>query len=355
MKQRTSLLGLLMLVVLSVNAQDSSSFHWSGYADVYYNYDFNKPVNHTRPGFVYSQNRTQEFALNLAAIKLNYAQEGIRANLALGTGTYMNANYAAEPGLLKQVLEANIGFALDRKKQWWLDAGILPSHIGFESAYSKDCPTYTRSVQADNSPYFETGARLSYSSVDGKWYAALLAVNGWQRIVQVDGNNGVSFGHQLTYKPNSKWTINSSSFVGNDKPQQTRKTRIFHDLYASYTANQYWTFYGGFDIGWEQKQKGSSAYNRWSNGVFIAKYQIDSQNAIAGRLEYFTDKNRILSSEAAPVELWGWSVNYDRTIWKRLLWRTEIRNLTNKEALFVNDNQLVKNSLQLISGMSINF
>ena len=30
---------------------------------------------------------------------------------------------------------------LAKKKNLWIDAGILPSHIGFESAVSKDCWT----------------------------------------------------------------------------------------------------------------------------------------------------------------------------------------------------------------------
>lgn len=31
-------------------------------------------------------------------------QTGLRANLAIGAGTYMNANYAAEPGTLKNII-----------------------------------------------------------------------------------------------------------------------------------------------------------------------------------------------------------------------------------------------------------
>ena len=34
----------------------------------------------------------------------------------------------------------------------WLDAGIFVSHIGLESANSRDNLTLTRSIMADNSP-----------------------------------------------------------------------------------------------------------------------------------------------------------------------------------------------------------
>jgi len=32
----------------------------------------------------------------------------MRANFALGAGTYINASYAAEPGVLKNVYEADV-------------------------------------------------------------------------------------------------------------------------------------------------------------------------------------------------------------------------------------------------------
>lgn len=85
----------------------------------------------------------------------------------------MNANYVAEPGILKNIYEANIGVKLSRKYDLWLDVGIIPSHIGSESAVSKDCYTLTRSIAAENSPYFETRAKLTYITQSRKWLASV--------------------------------------------------------------------------------------------------------------------------------------------------------------------------------------
>ena len=109
----------------------------SGYVEGYYSYDFNRPENNTRPGFLYSHNKHNEFSVNLAFVKGSYSAERIRANLAIGAGTYMNANYSAEPGVLKNIYEGNVGYKLSAKHNLWLDIGVLPSHIGFESAISK--------------------------------------------------------------------------------------------------------------------------------------------------------------------------------------------------------------------------
>jgi hypothetical protein len=40
----------------------------------------------------------------------------------------------------------------------------MPSHIGFESAIGKDCATLTRSILADNSPYYEAGVKIDITS-----------------------------------------------------------------------------------------------------------------------------------------------------------------------------------------------
>jgi hypothetical protein len=61
----------------------------------------------------------------------------MRANLALMAGTYAQDNLAAEQDALKYVNEANIGIKISKTKNLWIDAGIMPSHIGWESAIGK--------------------------------------------------------------------------------------------------------------------------------------------------------------------------------------------------------------------------
>nr|WP_290930803.1 outer membrane beta-barrel protein [Haliscomenobacter sp.] len=70
----------------------------------------------------------------------------------------------------------------------------MPSHIGFESAIGKDCWNLSRSILAENSPYYETGVRLSLNSANGKWYAAAMLLNGWQRMARATGIQSAHFG-----------------------------------------------------------------------------------------------------------------------------------------------------------------
>ncbi len=354
------LLTILMTACPLVMAQENleKPLKISGFAEVYYQYDSNNPENNSRPNFIYSHHRNNEVNINLAFIKANYETENLRAYLALATGTYMNANYSEEEGVLKNIYEASIGFKISKNKNLWIDAGVFPSHIGFESAVVKDNWTLTRSIAAENSPYFETGAKISYTSDNRKWLMSGLVLNGWQRIQQVDGNSTPSFGHQLTYIPNEKLTINSSSFIGNDKPDSIRQMRYFHNLYGIYKINKQWAVRAGFDIGAEQKSKGSEAYNLWYAPVLIAQFSPTEKFRIGMRGEYYHDKYgaKIATGTENGFQTFGYSLNADYQILPNLLWRTELRNLHSRDAIFPKrDVENVKNSATVATSLSVYF
>jgi len=333
--------------------EDTGKLSISLYADIYYQYDANHTTGNSRPPFIYSYNRNNEVSLNLGYIKAAWATGKTRANLALAAGTYMNANYAAENGVMKNVLEANAGVKLSRNADLWLDAGILPSHIGFESAVSKDCRTFTRSLPADNSPYYETGVRVGYTSANEKWYLAAFVLNGWQRIQRVPGNTTPAFGTQVTYKPSSSVIFNSSSFAGNDQPDSTRRMRWFHNLYGIFRLSNQWEATLGFDIGVEQKAKHTSSLNTWYSPVMILRCQAGSRTAVTGRAEYYRDRQGVIIAQGARI--WGFSLNVDYAITQNMLWRTECKQYASADAIFEQDNRYVSNAFSFITGLAVGF
>ncbi|KQS30869.1 porin [Dyadobacter sp. Leaf189] len=346
---------MMLALFQNTNAQDSTEtapvFTVSGYLEAYYNCDFNRPVNNTTPSFLYNFNRAGEVNINLGFIKGSYNSDRVRANLALGVGTYMNANYAAEPGVLKNIYEANAGVKLAKNANLWLDAGIMSSHIGFESAIGKDNWALTRSLVAENSPYFESGAKLNFTTNNGKLYLAAMYLNGWQRIQRVDGNTTPAFGTQVTYKPSSAVTLNYSTFIGNDKPDSARLMRYYHNVYGIFQLSPQWGITAGFDYGTEQKEKGSSKYNRWLVPVMIVRYSPTSKVNVAVRGEYFEDKNGVIiaTGTESGFRTWGFSVNADYLILPNLVWRIEARTLSSKDAIFVERNEGVKRSNSFVT------
>ncbi len=329
----------------------------SGYAEAYYSYDFNKPGNNTRPGFIYNYNRHNEFNLNLGFVKAAYSTERVRANLAVAVGTYMNANYAAEPGTLKNIYEANAGYKLSAKKNLWFDIGIMPSHIGFESAIGKDNWTLTRSLVAENSPYFESGAKLTYGSDNGKLTLSALALNGWQRITRVEGASLMSFGTQIFYKPNDKITLNYSTFLGTDKPDDARLFRTYHNLYGIFQLTPVVGFTAGFDIGTEEKTPDGNEKNTWYTPVGILRFTPSQKWAVALRGEYFSDENGVIISTgtANGFKTIGGSLNIDYLPMKNVALRLEGRYLNSKDAIFNKDNILKDNNSAVTFSTAIGF
>lgn len=348
--------GATVILTLAGAAQDTivnkpiPSLTISGYAEAYYSYDFNKPTDNNRPGFLYSHNLHNEFNANLAFVKASYNTDKMRANLAIAAGTYMNANYATESGGLKNIYEANAGYKLSRTKNLWLDIGIMPSHIGFESAISKDCWTLTRSLVAENSPYYESGAKLSYATNNGKLAVSVLALNGWQRITRVNANSLMSWGTQIVVKPTDKITLNYSTFLGTDKPDSTRLWRIYHNVYGIFQFSDKLGLTAGFDIGTEQAVKGSVDRNTWYSPVAILRFIPVSQWAFALRGEYFNDEDEVIvaTGTANGFKTSGVSLNVDYLPMSNMALRLEGRMLSSKDDIFIK-NGVPKSNVTVVT------
>jgi len=329
----------------------------SAYADIYYGYDLGKPANHERPFFLYNHTRSNEVNLNLGFIKASFVSARARANLALMAGTYAQYNLASEPGLLKNIYQANAGFKLSAKRSLWLDAGVLVSHIGFESAVSKDCWTLTRSLMAENTPYYESGARLTYISNNGKWTFAGFYLNGWQRIQRENGNNSPDFGTQVVFQPNSKITLNSSSFIGNTKPDSAKQMRYFHNLYGIFQLTNKLGIIADFDIGAEQKTKGSDLYNFWYSPNLILRYKFTEKIAAAARAEYYQDKSGVIIPTATlhGFQTFGSSLNLDYAPVSNMLVRLEGKMYNSEDKIFLLNDRPSNYNYFIVSSFAVSF
>lgn len=350
-------LSLITLVSFSQADSIKSSLAFSGYAEVYYSYDFGNPGNHERPSFFYNFNRHNEANLNLGFINANYTAKNVRANLGLMAGTYAQYSLSAEQPLLRNLWQANIGVKLSGKKNLWLDAGVFPSHIGFESPVGKTCDALTRCFIGDNTPAYESGIKIGYTSDNGKWFLSGMVINGWQRIARVDGNNTPAFGTQITFTPNGKITINYSTFIGNDKPDSVSKMRYYHNFYAILNATDKFRITLGFDYGMEQKNKGSNTYNTLYSPIVIFHYQCCNKLAVAVRGEYYNDKNGIIIATGTPngFQTYGYSLNLDYKISDNAMWRIEGRGLGSKDRIFTLDNKSSNQNYFLTSSFAIAF
>ncbi len=302
------------------------------------------------PDYIYSYQQTSQANINLALIQSKYASEHLRANLGLASGTFMRANYAKEAGVLNNLYQANIGVRLSDHQQWWLDVGVLPSHIGLETAKGNENWTLTRSMMADNSPYFETGAKLSFSSQDQRWTVAGLVLNGWQRIRRQADNSTPAIGHLISYQAPSGMVINSSSFIGSDTPDNMRKMRYFHHLDMQFALSDHWQVQAAWDIGAEQAEKSSSRYYVWHAPLIQTRYQWDAQWALSARWEGYHDPHQVIVRlpETRSFSSQAVSLNLDYRIAQQALYRIELKRLQSAQAIY-GDTESAQHSNYLLS------
>ena len=329
-RKKPNLLKIILLIVFILPsaitfAQNDSlkNLTFNAYAELYYSYDFAKPANSEKPDFIYNHKRHNEINANLIILNTKYSATNIRANLGLMAGNYSRYNLSAEPRWARHLYEANIGVKLSKEINLWLDAGVLPSHIGFESAISANCWTLTRSILAENSPYYETGIRFGYSTKKGNLNLAFLVLNGWQRIKRLNLIQKPSFGIQVNYKPSEKLLLNYSNFTGTDVQNNFNALRTFHNLYMQYDMSKKLGMIAGFDIGTDKYN--TTDYGIWYSPVLIMRYSASEQIKLALRGEYYNDKNRIIipTNNLNGFRASGISGNFDYQIGKKLQFRIE--------------------------------
>lgn len=330
------LLAMLPCLAIGQTPDTSGRLRISGYLEAYLAWDLGQDADNERPDFIYSYDRTREVTINLGMLKASYGTTKVRANLAFMAGTYTNANLAAEPGVLKHLFEGNAGVRLSNTHDLWLDAGVFPSHIGAESAIGMDCWTVSRSLQADNSPYYESGLRISYTTDDGRWYLSGLVLNGWQRIQRPAGNTSPAFGHQLTFRPRAGIILNSSSFIGSDTPDHDRRIRVFHNLYGTFRLHDRLDILLGLDLGAQQREPHTQSMDLWHSPIAILRWTPSETVRIAARAERYMDDRGII---IPPVGQHGFralnlSANLDFRINDQALWRFEFRTLQSPNPIF---------------------
>ena len=180
-------------------------------------------------------------------------------------------------------------------------------------------------------------------------------LNGWQRIKRLDGNSTPAFGHQITYTPNEKFSINSSSFIGSDTPDSLRQMRYFHHLYAVFKPIKKLSITAGFDIGAQQKSKGSDSYYIWYSPILVGQYTFNEKWSATARAEYYADEKGVIISTDSQngFKTVGFSLNLDHYFTNNLMWRTEIRNFSSKDDIYFRNDKNVSNETFFTTSLAL--
>lgn len=311
---------------------DGASIAFSGNMEAFFSFDFNSTTAPGKAPMLVNYKNNREVNVNFGMVKVNYTAANARANFGMMAGTYVQNNLATESEFVRNIYEANAGFKLSQKNNIWFDAGIMPSHIGYEGMLSQENLTLTRSMAGDNSPYYETGMRLSYTSNNDKWYLAGMLLNGWQRIGR---NSPLAFGFQLRYKHGDRFTINYSNFLGK---MNLTEFRHFHNIYATIQVAQKWNMIAGIDLGFQKLNATYAKARGWYTPSLVVQYVHSDKLKMAARAEYFSDTAGVVVplQNYAGAQNFSASLNIDYHVTKNFIWRNELKGISSDRNLFYN-------------------
>ena len=353
MNKSLKLWALLLTVTIGL-AQEKNEVKWSfsGYLETYYSYDFNQPEAPMKLPFMYNYNRHNEFNVNLGLVRVKAEYDNVYASLALQSGTYVEDNYANET--TKIINEAYVGLYLDQAQKNTVEFGILPSYIGFESATTGANLTLTRSMLAENSPYFMTGVKYTYKP-NNQWQFSGLVTNGWQRINKPDKNISPALGSQIVYKPKENSTFNWSTFMGKELYNGQWGMRYFSNWYWDKQWNAEWRTILGFDAGMQTDVTDNDSKLFWMSPVMMVQYTLTPKWQTAFRAEYYQDKDNVIITTEDSFKTFGISFNIDYLLNDKVKFRTEARHLNSQEKVFVKEASLTNNNFYITTSLAFEF
>ncbi len=342
----------------------------TAYSDVFYAYNFNRPNTSGLQVYGVNHHRQAQTNINLAVLglKMQSPTAQLTGNIQLQGGTYVNDNYADEPDYLRIFHRADIALWLKQNK-WKLEAGIMPSHIGFETAQHTDNFTLSRSLIAENSPYYLTGAKLSFYPMmelfNEKTFAvSLLACNGWQRITPEQVGDKTAWGTQVFYENKLKGLLlNWSTFYDNrdrmgQLPVMTNIVirRLFNNLFVQKKWSEKWSAIVGYDFGnfWKsQTNQTNTGY--WHGGALIAQYKLKPTLFLAGRAEFYEDPDAFVVTPVvgSDYRVRAISLNADWQVESGLL-RAEVKQQWSSNRIFETANSFSTSATLFLLSMSFN-
>jgi Putative beta-barrel porin-2, OmpL-like. bbp2 len=263
-----------------------------GFVDGYYAWSTSEHDNFV-PGTGTTAKRANALDLNLMAIDVVHDAKPVGFHVALVAGGGADVVHANEPRRYRHIYQASILYkASDRLS---FEAGIFPSHIGFEGFYSKDNWNYTRGWLGEFSPYYQAGIHANYRFND-HWSGELHVLNGWQLIA--DNNDAKAIGAKIAYS-NNRLSASFNTFDGPELPHDNTHWRHFGDLIATYKATQSLSVGGSLDRGRQELPRSAAA--NWLGIAAYGRYVVDSRQAVAVRVERFNDPDNGISGTSQKL------------------------------------------------------
>ncbi|MNY40805.1 hypothetical protein D3C86_1755740 [compost metagenome] len=145
--------------------------------------------------------------------------------------------------------------------------------------------------------------------------------------------------------------------MGTEGADNVRLKRFYHNVYGVFQLTEDWGLIAGFDYGTQQKTKASDDVNEVLSPVIIAQYKIADQWKVAGRVEYYQDRNGVIITTDMPngFKTTGYSLNLDYAPVSNAVVRLEGKLYDSKDKIFIRNDKSVNQNAAITTSIAISF
>lgn len=343
----TALLTLQILTAQPSVAQDLQTF---GGMTVAYSRSSNNLPKGERP-YTLQPSVNGELGLMQADVGFQYRSRGLQATLALQQGWFADANYTGKDFDHRYLQQAWIQY--DVTKDVTLRAGVMPSHIGYESINERENLIVSRLFCSDATPYYETGGSIQWKASDMLTIEGLV-LNGWQRIIA--SNDDLAWGSRIVWKPDSTFTVNWSTFSGNTSERsQAASMRTYNNVWMEWLPFDNLTLVGIADFG-HQRITDDSTASVWCVAA-VAAYRLHPRWRVAVRAEHFADPQSVIvrAVDGSGFVATSLSANVDWMATASTRVRAEIRRMGSPQSIFLVSDGLTSSEVYATISASTSF
>ncbi len=236
---------------------------------------------------------------------------------------------------------APIGAGIDFK------VGKFVTLLGAEVIESPANWNFSRSYMFGYSiPFTHTGALASYP-LGELGSATAGVVNGWD--IVDDNNKAKTLIGNITLTPLEGLTLSVNGITGAEQAGDSRDKRTVFDFVGTWQPMDRLTLMANYDYGHESgltPGTGAAGFQaaNWTGLALYAKYDLTDAWSLAGRWEWFDDKDNVrtlLTSRGGgiptDIDYYEWTLTSQWTLHEHLLARLEYRHDKADERVFFHD------------------
>lgn len=338
-----------------------------GFVDISYIFNFNTPVppNSRTNNLRVFDTEANGFMLNMVQLSFEKpvskkSPVGFRVDLDYGQDAkIIHSNGLGSSGdefdLEQAYGEFCLPFTLPLISGLKLKAGKFVTLQGAEVIESVNNWNFSRSFLFGYAiPFTHTGLRVYYKPFEAVPVESYIGVvNGWDQVT--DLNKAKSVEAQILMALSDTLSFSVGGVFGPERTDSDKDFRGLIDFVATYNVTDKLTLKLNYDYGWEKN--GASAASgsaegkdaSWDGIACYAKYDFFDWWSIAGRGEFFHDRDGVRTGWGSDLELWEFTLTNQFNIFKNLIARIEYRYDKASGQAFTRD-KLTANHQNTISG-----